>query len=211
MNRARIWDFWAPRYDRLWAQRLSLAPTRAAIRAQLRGRPPGHLLDMGCGTAQLLDLLAEDAAGAGLDYTGVDASPAMIAAARRKHPAARLYGADLMAFEAAPGAYDTIVCAHAFPYMPDKSAALARLAGWLRAGGRLLLAQACAENGYDRIALAVVKRTTSPAQYLSVAALRALARDILGEPRAIIRLNVRCGVPSLRLLVWEKAGGGAAS
>ena len=30
-----IWDFWAPRYHRLWVQRVSLGPTRALIHARV--------------------------------------------------------------------------------------------------------------------------------------------------------------------------------
>ena len=209
MNGARIWDFWAARYDRLWVQRVSLAPTRAALRAQLSSRPPGRLLDMGCGTGQLLAELLGLGGTTDWEYTGIDASPAMIAAARRKFPAACFECADVMSYAAAPAVFDTVVCAHAFPYLPDQRAALARLAGWLQPGGRLLLAQACTETCYDRIVLAIVKRTTSPARYLPVAGLCALAQPALGEPRAVVRINRHCGVPSLRLVVWEKPAGGA--
>lgn len=206
MSRDDIWNFWASRYDRLWVQHVSLAPTRAALRAQLSGSPRGRLLDMGCGTGQLLDDLPLYSCDkpAGWDYTGVDASTTMIAAARRKHPAAHLECADVMSYAAAPASFDTIVCAHAFPYMRDKSAALSRLAGWLRPGGCLLLAQACTESFYDRIVLAVVKRTTSPTRYLSVADLCALARPIFGEPLDIVHINRHLGVPSIRLVAWKK-------
>ena len=207
MPRPDIWDFWSAHYDRLWVQRLSLAPTRAALLARLARLPPGRLLDVGCGTGQLLDELARRPDGAAWDYTGVDASAAMIACARRKHPGARLRCADVLAYQAAPGRCDAVVCAHVFPYLPDAPAALARFADWLRPGGQLLLAQACAETAYDRLILAFVKRTTSAAVYRPVSELSALARPLFGEPGEIVRLN-RPGVPSLRLLVWTKPAGG---
>lgn len=211
MNRRHIWDFWAPRYDRLWVQRVSLGPTRAALRAQLSALPPGRLLDMGCGTGQLLDEIQGLPGTTRWDYTGVDAAPAMVAEARRKHPDARFECADVMTCAAPPAAFDVVVCAHAFPYMPDKSAAFARLASWLRPGGRMLLAQACPEAFYDRVVMAFVKCTTSPARYLPVADLRALARPSLGEPTDVVRINRHVGVPSLRLLVWDKPAGGDAA
>jgi len=208
-RQAGIWDFWASHYDRLWVQTVSLIPTRAALRAQLSGGPHGRLLDMGCGTGQLLGELpafwGDQPTGCG--YTGVDASSAMIAVARRKHPAAHFECADVMSYAAAAESFDTIVCAHAFPYMRAQPAALSRLAGWLRPGGRLLLAQACTESLSDRIVLALVKRTTSPARYLSVAELCAVARPLLGEPREIAQINRLRGVPSIRLVVWEKHAG----
>lgn len=204
MKRAGIWDFWASRYERLWVQRVSLAPTRALLAAHLASPPPGaRLLDVGCGTGQLADVVT------GWEYTGADPSPAMIAAARRGRPAARFVVADVLAPAAPAGDFDAVVCAHAFPYMPDQPAALARLAAWVRPGGRLLLAQACTESFYDRLALAVVKLTTSPARYRSVAELRALARPLLGESVEVARIDRHRGVPSLRLLVWRRGGGGA--
>jgi len=208
LSREHIWDFWAAHYDRLWVQRVSLGPTRAVLRAQLSARPPGRLLDMGCGTAQLLNEWISLSGVADPDYTGVDASPAMVAEARRKHPAARLLCADVMNYDAGPACFDTVVCAHAFPYMTDPVAVMARLAGWVRPGGRLWLAQACEETLYDRLVLAIVKRTTSHARYRSVAVLCAIARPMLGDPDEVIRINRHFGVPSLRLIVWEKPGEG---
>lgn len=202
MNTPHIWDFWAPRYERLWVQRVSLGPTRAAVREALAGEPAGRLLDFGCGTGQLRDELPD------WDYTGVDASPAMIAEARRRRPDARLVCGDAQSFDAPPAHFDAVVCAHAFPYLPDQPAALARLVNWVRPGGQLLLAQACTENRYDRLALALVKLTTSRARYLSVAALSALARPPLGEPRAVVRINRLPLLPSIRLLIWRRPGGG---
>ncbi len=204
MNRAQLWDFWAAHYDRLWVQRVSVAPTRRALMAELDGLAPGRLLDAGCGTAQLLDAL--QCTGTQWDYTGFDASAAMLAQAARKHPAANLVHAGIMAY-AAPAPFDVVICAHAFPYFTDQPAALARLAGWVKPGGHLLLAQACTENAYDRVVLAGVKLTTSPARYRSVADLSALAAPLLGQPRRVIRLNRHPGVPSLRLLVWRKQEG----
>jgi hypothetical protein len=59
--------------------------------------------------------------------------------------------------------------------------------------------------------MAFVKCTTSPARYLPVADLRALARPSLGEPTDVVRINRHVGVPSLRLLVWDKPAGGDAA
>lgn len=202
MKPARVWDFWAPRYERLWVQKCSLGPTRAALRAALDGIPAGRLLDVGCGTGQLARELP------GWGYTGIDLSPSMVAEARSRNPSARFECSDVMAFAAKPGAFDAVVCAHAFPYLPDRPAAMSRLADWVRPGGLLLLAQACTEDTYDRFALALVKLTTSRARYLSAAGLAALARPRLGEPEAMVRIDRNPLVPSLRLLVWRKPAEG---
>lgn len=204
MSREHIWDFWSAYYDRLWVQRVSIAPTRRAILECLAGSRPGKLLDAGCGTAQLLDDLLRTPDGAAWDYTGFDASASMLARAGQKHPAARLINAGVMDCACPAASFDIVVCAHAFPYFTDKPAAFARLAGWVRPGGQLLLAQACTENLYDRLILAIVRQTTSPARYLSVAAMGALAAPLLGQPQSVIRINRHPGVPSLRLFVWRK-------
>jgi SAM-dependent methyltransferase len=50
------------------------------IRECIRPFPRARILDIGCGTAELLSLLPADA-----DYTGFDMSPAYIEAARRRY------------------------------------------------------------------------------------------------------------------------------
>jgi SAM-dependent methyltransferase len=53
---------------------------RRWIRECLKPFPGARILDIGCGTAELLDLLPLD-----VDYTGFDMSPAYIEAARRRY------------------------------------------------------------------------------------------------------------------------------
>ena len=57
----KIWDFWAPRYRRLWAQRYSLGPSRALVLERLaeEGGQAMTLLDAGCGVGQLLAAIAD--------------------------------------------------------------------------------------------------------------------------------------------------------
>jgi len=211
MSRKNIWDFWSAYYDNLWVQRVSLAPTRAALLARLARLKPGRLLDMGCGTGQLLDDLKRTPAANAWNYIGVDHSAAMINCARRKHPEANLCCADIMTFAAPPDCYDTVICAHAFPYLPDQPAALARLAHWLKPGGKLLLAQAVRESVYDSLILAFVKLTVSAANYQSISGLCAMAHPLLRDPCEIVRINRNPIVPSLRLLVWTKPAEGVAA
>ncbi len=204
MSHKNIWDFWSAYYDNLWVQRVSLAPTRAALLTRLAKLKPGRLLDMGCGTGQLLDDLKRTPGVNTWDYTGVDRSAAMINCARKKHPEAHLHCADIMTFEAPPGCYDTIICAHALPYMANQPAAFTLLAHWLKPGGTLLLAQAVRENAYDSLILAFVKLTVTAANYQSISELCARARPLLRDPCEMARINRSPIVPSLRLLVWNK-------
>ena len=80
-----LFDRWAPSYDRSVLQALLFAPTHVAVldAAAAAGAHPNHVLDVGCGTAELL--LRALAAWPDAHFVGVDAAPNMIAAARRKH------------------------------------------------------------------------------------------------------------------------------
>src|SRR5437763_12109850 len=64
----------------------------------------GVALDVGCGTGRLMGLLGKH----GFRTDGLDVSPAMLALARNRHPAARLFHADIGRWEL-PEAYDLIV------------------------------------------------------------------------------------------------------
>jgi SAM-dependent methyltransferase len=81
-----------------------------------------RVLDLGCGTGYLLDLARP------ASYTGVDASAAMLARLRAKHPGARLVkadiGADGWADELPTGAYDVITATWAAQYFGDLGALL---------------------------------------------------------------------------------------
>jgi SAM-dependent methyltransferase len=64
-------------------RRIIAGPRRDALVIERLAVRSGHrLLDIGCGTGDLLDLLPED-----VGYVGVDASPDYIAAARARHGA----------------------------------------------------------------------------------------------------------------------------
>ena len=202
-----IWDLWARRYDTLWAQKVSLGPTRAKIIARLReiakGRDSCRVLDMGCGTGQLYgDIIASELGGI-VEYCGVDRSEGMIAVARAKHPDADWRVADVAGFDSGGRRYDAVVCAHSFPYYDDKQTQLYRLFDLVLPGGDLLLAQACQNNFYDFCVLSLVKLTTSKAQYLSRSQMTALAGSRLGAPD-IERINPARLMPSLDLFHWKK-------
>src|SRR5262249_24958263 len=64
----------------------------------------GVALDVGCGTGRLMGLLSKH----GFRTDGLDASTAMIALARDRHPEARLFHADICRWQL-PRSYDLIV------------------------------------------------------------------------------------------------------
>jgi SAM-dependent methyltransferase len=76
--------------------------------AELRGR---RVHEVGCGVGHLCDFLRER--GIEAEYSGSDASPAMLEAARRLHPGVSFELRDVLA-EVAPGSYDVVLASGLF-------------------------------------------------------------------------------------------------
>ena len=130
----------AAEYDRRWA-RYNRA-TLALLRPWIAGRVLGRVLDVGCGTGNLLSLLA--GSGARVDrYAGIDPAPRMLRIAREKLRASTTPGALLAAtaeaLPFAPGAFDTAISASTLHDWVDPHVGLAEVRRVLRPGGELLL------------------------------------------------------------------------
>jgi predicted TPR repeat methyltransferase len=119
-----LFDQYAPQFDRALVEGLGYrgpALLREALRAACAGRSrPFHFaraLDLGCGTGLVAEAL-RDCCDA---IVGVDLSPAMAAAARRKRVYADVVVGDLVDFVAAEpsGSCDLIVAGDAFVYLAD--------------------------------------------------------------------------------------------
>src|SRR5581483_9400304 len=89
------YDEFACFYDRYWNEEFHALAFPILERIWLpRVADGGRILDVCCGTGYLAALLA----GRGYRVTGVDASPKMIAAARRRAPSAEFHVADAAEF-----------------------------------------------------------------------------------------------------------------
>jgi ubiquinone/menaquinone biosynthesis C-methylase UbiE len=127
-------------YDRRWAR--YEAASLALLRPWLTGRPLGRVLDVGCGTANLLGLLSE--AGARADaYIGIDPAPEMLRIAGNKLRASPVPGALAAgvaeALPFADGAFATAVSASTLHDWDDPARGLAEVRRVLRPGGEFLL------------------------------------------------------------------------
>ena len=100
------YDALADGYDRFHVDAKSLAENDfIARRLARRVGPHTRVLDLGCGTGLLLDLLSirEDR------YVGVDVSHGMLDGARRKYPRHRFVQADAQQLDAVMGQFDLVV------------------------------------------------------------------------------------------------------
>lgn len=96
--------------------------------------PGARVLEVGAGDGAFVARLR----AAGLDAWGIDPSPAACAAAHRRGVEVTCVGVDTAEVE--PSSQDAVVLWHALEHFDDPAAALARIRGWLRAGGTLVAA-----------------------------------------------------------------------
>ncbi len=206
-----IWDFWADRYEGLWAQHFSLRPSRELVHAHLAEAglaDDARVLDIGCGVGQFLAELADRLPRA--DLVGVDASAGMIARAEADYARDNVrYATGTWSDVDRGDGFDAITCMHAFPYVPDKPVALARCTQLLRPGGRLLIVQANTETWFDAGFLLFVKLTTTTAAYHSAADLHALMGDAGLTPGVVRGIDRPWFIPSIQVVEGMLAGGGA--
>ncbi|MDP3487322.1 MAG: methyltransferase domain-containing protein [Bacillota bacterium] len=171
----RVWDFWASRYERLWVQKHSLTPTRELVIEELSGLIDSgreyKLLDMGCGTGQLIREIQQAFPHVKLSCVGVDISPKMIEMAAANNPGTFFMVSSIEGV-IGEGEFDIVVCTHSFPYYRDQAKALRKLSTMLKPGGNLLLAQASVNSPYDALVMFLVKFTTGKASYPSIAAVK---------------------------------------
>jgi trans-aconitate 2-methyltransferase len=93
-------------------------------------------IDLGCGPGNSTEVLA--AAFPGATITGLDNSPDMIAAARKRLPHIRFELADLTTWND-PGPFDVILSNAVMQWVPDHATLLPRLVGKLSASGSLAI------------------------------------------------------------------------
>jgi SAM-dependent methyltransferase len=150
----------------------------AAIVSAVLPRDARDVLDLGCGTGRLTQLLADEHPR--LRLVGLDISSANIAAAtaNNRHATVRFEQADYLAYRGGP--FDAIVTDGVLHLIPgDTRALLQRIAGDLRPGGVVVCAMpyACAYN----TAFAVLRRLLRSIRSAWLdAAILAVARRLHG-------------------------------
>lgn len=144
------YDAWARVYDVLWdrymKQTLPVVQRTAAVESGDR------VLDVACGTGELLRRIAEATPGA--ELTGVDLAPKMIERARHKcsgEPGIRIVQADAHNLPFADDSFDIVPCASTFHYFSHPDVVLDEVRRVLRPGGRLVLLDWCRDYWTCRV------------------------------------------------------------
>jgi len=104
--------------------------------AEVLRRPGARVLDLCCGTG---DLLAALQGNCRRPVLGCDFSPAMLTEARRKNPGCALVEADALRLPLADGSLDLVTIAFGFRNLADYRAGLAEIRRVLRPGGALAI------------------------------------------------------------------------
>jgi len=182
-----------------------------------------RVLDVGCGTGALTVAAAARVAPAGA-VLGLDASPEMLAVARRRHPQIEWHDARAESLPFADAAFDAVVSQFALMFFDDRVVALREMQRVLRPGGRLAVAVCDAlerSPGYASLA-ALLERLfgkrvadafRAPFVLGNASALRALCADagITGASVVQHREDVRFAsidalVCTERACVWTLGG-----
>ncbi len=138
-NSPTLFDRWSRSYDDVGLQQSTYRGLHRAVLAELAERPPNDVLDLGCGTGQLLRRIGRDHPGTRL--IGTDFSSGMLAEARGRVPTgAALAQADSMRLPLADNSVDVVTCIESFHWYRNQAAAAREIRRVLTPGGRLMIA-----------------------------------------------------------------------
>jgi ubiquinone/menaquinone biosynthesis C-methylase UbiE len=200
MSSRKIWDFWAKRYESLWVQKYSLGPTRRAVARfigqKLQKDREYKILDIGCGTGQLLRDIKCNFNDYNIKFYGIDYSGQMIEEAKVRDGSLFLSIMDIKDLDKIKDKFDFVTCTHSFPYYEDQKKAIQDMRKLLKENGYLLLAQASQNSFYDGIAMFFVKFTTGMARYPSVKKVYLMAEEFFCLEE-IIRIREKFYMPSI--------------
>ena len=176
----KIWDFWAKHYDRLWVQKYSLGPTREKVKEIILGfniEDEMNLLDIGCGTGELLydlrkvneiySLYQEITDKDRLDYSFCSDDFEMIEESKKKNKNVTHYIMDVEKVDEIKDKFDIVTCTHSLPYYASQKSIIKKIHTILKKDGRAILAFASGNTLLDKLIMLFVKLTTGPASYPS--------------------------------------------
>lgn len=209
MNKQRLWDFWARRYEGLWVQKVSLAPTRRellkSLKRILKEDKKYAILDVGCGIGQVLREIQDEFKHYDIELMGIDFSSEMIERSKTLSKDISYRQMDVKNIEGLNKSFDIIICTHSFPYYENQKSIIEEFRSCINRDGYLLLAQASQNNIYDSIAMFFVKFTTGRAKYPSVKELLKMTEKLFAC-KELIRIKEKFYMPSIYLFLLKGKG-----
>lgn len=201
------WEKLAHRYNNQWVQKYSLGPTRREVKKYvlplLEKNNELKILDIGCGTGQLIKEISEHYSA--VRYLGIDVAKNMIDIARRSNNGERIEFKNVSVDDfVCEEKFDIIICTHAFPYFPDKNAAMNKISSLCRKGGKVIIVSSSTNNLKDLIINMYVKIWTSKARYLSIAQMKSLFSSAGFVVKNVDVIRERAYMPTIALLYAEK-------
>jgi arsenite methyltransferase len=122
-------------------QKRDMIRRRRHVREALAARPGERILDVGCGPGFYARELLDEVGDQG-SIVAVDASPDMLALARRRcegRPNVSFLEGNAIALPVDDGDFDAALCVQVMEYVADPAAALAEMHRALRPGGRVVV------------------------------------------------------------------------
>jgi len=179
-------------YDRYMVP-LAFRVYAAAMVERLRAKPPAGLIETGCGTGIVTYAVADAFPQA--EIVATDVSGAMLDFAKAKRPDARIAWreADAAALPFAVASFDTVMCAFAVMFFPDKRRAFREARRLLAPGGRFVF------SVWDRM----------EANEIHAAVFHAVAALFPGDPPSFMR-RVPFGYNDADLIRADLAAAGFA-
>jgi len=182
-------DAWSSTYEQSFTWRHFFEPVHRRVMAEIGDVAGRDILDLGCGTGDLLRRFA--AAGAGR-LAGIDPSEGMLAVARELSSAQADIDFLCAPAESLPfgeGEFDIVTSCIAFHHFPEPREALAEAARVLRPSGRLYICDMCSEGLAGKLMLAYGRAKAADDHYFTRASLTGLLRDASFEPGTARKAN----------------------
>ena len=201
------WEKLAHRYNNQWVQKYSLGPTRREVKKYvlplLEKNNELKILDIGCGTGQLIKEIGEHYSA--VRYLGIDVAKNMIDIARRSNNGKRMEFKNVSVDDfVCEEKFDIIICTHAFPYFPNKNEAMNKISSLCQKGGKVIIVSSSTNNLKDLIINMYVKIWTSKARYLSIAQMKSLFSSAGFAVKNVDVIRERAYMPTIALLYAEK-------
>lgn len=169
-------DDWASTYEGSFTWRHYFRPLHESFENHVMGVEEASVLDVGCGTGDLLRRFARKGAGR---LVGVDVSEKMLSVARDLSRGTditfALASADALSVQ--DGEFDIVTSCVAFHHFPDPAGSVREMYRVLKPGGRLFIADLTGERLAGKVFLAYGKMKRADDHYFDPASMKGLLAD----------------------------------